>query len=62
MSTCTNCSRPLKDGESGLCPACQSKDSSFGKKVTTGSVIGGIIVGVLLAILTGGRGGRGGRA
>jgi len=58
MKTCSECGRPLNEGENDLCPACESTKSH--KKKRWGEIIGGVVTvaaGIVIAVLTGGKGG-----
>lgn len=58
MKKCAKCSRPLKESENDLCPACESNKSHKNKKWT--EIIGGValVVGsIAVAIFTGKNGG-----
>ena len=63
MNNCSKCNRPLNEGETGLCPACQSARDAKWKRVGEVALAVVVIVGTgLLAVFTGGKGGKGGRA
>jgi len=58
MKKCSECGRPLDEGENDLCPACKSTKSH--KKKRWGEIIGGVVTvvgGIAFAILKGGKGG-----
>ena len=54
MKKCSECGRPLNEGENDLCPACESTKSH--KKKRLGEIIGGVftvVVTIVIAVLTG---------
>ena len=57
MANCRKCGRPLKTGESGLCPACKNKRDETTK---TGIKWGAILTAVAFGIYKIASGGKGG--
>lgn len=58
MKKCSECGRPLNEGENDLCPACESTKSH--KKKKWGEIIVGVVAvvgSIAIAVLTGGKGG-----
>lgn len=56
MKNCSECGRPLNEGENDLCPACEStkshKKKRWGEIITVGVVA---IAGIVIAVLTSGK-------
>lgn len=61
MSKCLQCGRTLEKEETDLCPACKStKDHETKRWVEIAGGVLTVVVGIAIAVFTGGKGGGGG--